>query len=206
MMIFQTASKARQWRRKALRGVKKLTGPALSDRERVWEEHAWRRKRREREQALKSDPDARRYQRLRAELLALSKRLVGQLERRYGVLPFHELQALFEGVEGPNYDRLYKNEPYARDVTFSPLFEIGQEARMWQRCAEAERVVLGEATATTAGKIADRARLARRWSTRRGRSTRRASRSAALSGQKESACTSDAKQSPHLIRPPDNRL
>lgn len=157
----QYMTEAGQWRRKALRGVKKLTGPALSPREEARADRDWRQRRREREKALKSDPDVRLYQRLRAEQLALSERLIRPLERKYGVQPFPELEARLEGVEGPDYDRLYKNEPYARDVTFSPLFEIEQEAKMWLACAEAERVVLGGITATTVGKLAGCERLAR---------------------------------------------
>ena len=38
---------------------------------------------------------------------------------------------------------------------FGPMSEVKQEAKAWAACAELERVVLGEVSAHTAGKLAD---------------------------------------------------
>jgi hypothetical protein len=154
-------SAAKRQARKALREMRRLSESAESAYGRQQRDYARQQQKRERERAREKDPDVKLYNGLLAEVQSLYKRWLKRLGRRYGEHPFSELEARLGLVEGPDYDRLYKGEPYERDIPFSLLSEIREEARLWQACAELEKVVLGDVTETTAGLLADCERRAR---------------------------------------------
>lgn len=154
-------SAAWQQARKVMREMRKLSAAGQPFYERQQRDYAQRQKERERERAREKDPDVKLYNELFAEARALLTRRRKRLEQQYGEHPFQELEARLEAVRGPDYDQLYKGEPYEHNVPFSPMYEIGREAKSWQACAELERIILGDVTATTAGLLADCERRAR---------------------------------------------
>lgn len=86
---------------------------------------------------------------------AQSARRRRQLEREHGKNPFPELDARLDAVQKPDYGQLYKGEPFEHDIPFLPMFELEREAKLWVMCAELEKIVLGDVTAHTTGKLAD---------------------------------------------------
>lgn len=152
-MVYRIA--ARRERRKALSELRKVEAPAQSPYERQQREYAERQRTQERAAARAKDPDVKLYNKLFAESQAHSGRRRERLARRYGEHPFPELEALIAAVEIPDYAALYRGEPYAHDVPFSPMHETTREAKSWLVCAELEKIVLGDVTRHTTGKIAD---------------------------------------------------
>jgi hypothetical protein len=129
-------SAARRQARKVTREMRRLSEEAESAYARQQRDYARRQGERERERAREKDPDVKLYKGLLAEAQALYKRRRKRLERQYGERPFPELEARLEAIEGPDYDRLYKGEPYEHDVPFGPMYEMRQEAKSWRACAE----------------------------------------------------------------------
>jgi hypothetical protein len=152
-MIYR--GEAQKQQRKALREMQKLSAPGQSSYQQQQQEYARRQKAREREQARTKDPDAKLYHKLLAEMQAQSARRHRRLERQHGENPFPELDARLDAVQKPDYGQLYKGEPFEHDISFLPMFELEREAKLWMMCAELEKIVLGDVTAHTTGKLAD---------------------------------------------------
>jgi hypothetical protein len=158
-MIYRV--RAEQSQREALSETKKLSAPGQPAHERQQQDYARRQRAREREEARAKDPDVKLYNRLFAEAQGHNARRLKRLKRQYGEHPFPDLEARIGAVEAPNYDALYKGEPYAHAVPFLPIHELKQEAKSWLACAELEKIVLDKVTAHTEGRLADCERRAR---------------------------------------------
>jgi hypothetical protein len=147
---------ADEHRRKALREMRKLSESSHEQ-----NDYARRQEMLERKRAREKDPDVKLYNELTAKVNALYVEQFRRLGQKYGERPFPEIDARLDAVEAPDYEHMYKGEPYEHDLGFSPMYEIKEEAKAWKGCAVLEEIVLGGASAHTAGKLADCERLAR---------------------------------------------
>ena len=117
---------------------------------------AYARRQEGRELARVSEPDVKLYNRLLAEAGALVERRRRRLERRYGKNPFPDIEVRVAAIiRGPDPDRLTTEEKlaYVRADFFQPPGE--PELRAWLLCAEMEKIVLGDVSAYTVGRIED---------------------------------------------------
>jgi hypothetical protein len=142
-----------------LRVMRDSSAPAQSAYERQRRDDARQRKAGGRARTI--DQDVRLYKELRAEVQALSARRRMRLEQQYGARPFPELEDRIAAVRGPDYALMFKGEPYAHDVPINPILELGREAESWAKCAELEKIALGDVTAFTVQMLADCERHAR---------------------------------------------
>lgn len=113
-----------------------------------------RQKALERARALERDPDVKLYRGLLQQARALFVRRFGELEGRYGRAPFPELESRVAAILGADLGPMsaLEKSAHAREMLERPACEIGVP---WLLCAEMERIVLGDVSAYTAGKIAD---------------------------------------------------
>ncbi len=147
-------SVARSYERKVRREMQRMAAPTQTPYAQQQRNYAQQQQARAREQAKAKDPDFKLYKKLLVEAHELGLRRYKRLERQYGKHPFPELDARLATVQSPDYDQMYKGEPYEHDVHFSPMYELEREAKAWLMCAELEKIILGEVSAHTAGKIA----------------------------------------------------
>jgi hypothetical protein len=82
-------------------------------------------------------------------------RLFKDLRARHGEDPFPDITAQLEDAQGPDFEALYRGEPFAPDVDARRLREIKEEADAAAKCAEAELIVLGAVRDQTREALAE---------------------------------------------------
>lgn len=107
-------------------------------------------------------PEVKLRAHLEQEALAKRDRVFKRLRARYGENPFPELAARIAAIKSPDYNALYKGEPFAFYVSFGQIDDIECEAGLLLKCAEAERIALGDVLPSTSKALEDCERRALR--------------------------------------------
>jgi hypothetical protein len=142
---------ARKERRKVLSEIARAARPALSGYERDEAAAARREARRERE----ASPGYKLRTKLMAESRAAFTLKRERLEAEHGEDPFPDLAARLNGVTFEGYGHLYRHEPFSPRVRFSEMYHTEMEAKQLLKCAEAEKILLGDVAPSTAAKLAE---------------------------------------------------
>lgn len=102
----------------------------------------------------KDGPGERLFDKLTAESAAAVERIHRRLAARFGHEPFPELVAQFEAVKHLDRSHLYGEQGVWWRVPTGEMMALEREETAWLRCAEAERLVLGEALTRTLERAA----------------------------------------------------
>ena len=137
--------------RRALIEAHRAARQGVSDYERRRAADAGRKARRERE-AL---PEFKLLQKLQAEVAAVCALRHKRLLAKHGEDPFPDLTARIGGVKSEGYGHLHRGEPFSPKVPFSMLYHTELEAGHLLKCAEAEKILLGQIAPSTAAKLAE---------------------------------------------------